>query len=283
MNKNSLRQIIVTEMILADVEGRDRVSPKKRSLFEMMGDNYLAELEDGRLAHSMESVEDLFETKREGSKKSKKQKAELTPEQEAELKDTVGNENFNLALDIASFVVDIIAAGFAAPTGGVSLVVAAIPHIVNGIRKVNDGNYIDGVFDIICAIPGIGEGAVVIKGINKTAKVAKLIEIGKNGKKALLFIRRIINKYVTSSLKSSANSVIDAILSGAEDRIKRAIHWDSAGETVPPPEPQPKKSGGLTYLNSLAQEELAQEESSKKVAESKRASRLSLVGTLYSN
>ena len=270
-------------MILADVEGRDHMSPKKRSLFEMMGDNYLTELEDGRLAHSMESVEDLFETKREGSKKSKKQKAELTPEQEAELKDTVGNENFNLALDIASFVVDIIAAGFAAPTGGVSLVVAAIPHIVNGIRKVNDGNYIDGVFDIICAIPGIGEGAVVIKGINKTAKVAKLIEIGKNGKKALLFIRRIINKYVTSSLKSSANSVIDAILSGAEDRIKRAIHWDSAGETVPPPEPQPKKSGGLTYLNSLAQEELAQKESSKKVAESKRASRLSLVGTLYSN
>ena len=275
-------------MILADVEGRDHMSPKKRSLFEMMGDNYLTELEDGRLAHSMESVEDLFETKREGSKKSKKQKAELTPEQEAELKDTVGNENFNLALDIASFVVDIIAAGFAAPTGGVSLVVAAIPHIVNGIRKVNDGNYIDGVFDIICAIPGIGEGAVVIKGINKTAKVAKLIEIGKNGKKALLFIRRIINKYVTSSLKSSANSVIDAILSGAEDRIKRAIHWDSAGETVPPPEPQPKKSGGLTYLNSLAQEELAQEElaqkeSSKKVAESKRPSRLSLVGTLYSN
>ncbi len=61
MNKNSLKQMIVAEMILADVEGRDRASPKKRSLFEMMEDSYLAELEDGRLAHSMESVGNLFE------------------------------------------------------------------------------------------------------------------------------------------------------------------------------------------------------------------------------
>ena len=61
MNKNSLKQMIVAEMILADIgEGRSE-SPKKRSLFEMMEDSYLAELEDGRLAHSMESVGNLFE------------------------------------------------------------------------------------------------------------------------------------------------------------------------------------------------------------------------------
>lgn len=61
MNKNSLRQLIVTEMILADVNGGGHVPPKKRSLLEMMDDNYLSELEDGRFAHSMESVEKLFE------------------------------------------------------------------------------------------------------------------------------------------------------------------------------------------------------------------------------
>jgi hypothetical protein len=61
MNKNSLRQIIVTEMILADVNGGGHVPPKKRSLLEMMDDSYLSELEDGRFAHSMESVEKLFE------------------------------------------------------------------------------------------------------------------------------------------------------------------------------------------------------------------------------
>jgi len=61
MNKNSLKQMIVAEMILADVEGRDRVSPKKRSLFEMLDDSYLAELDDSKFAHSMESVGDLFE------------------------------------------------------------------------------------------------------------------------------------------------------------------------------------------------------------------------------
>lgn len=61
MNKNSLRQLIVTEMILADVNGGGHAPPKKRSLFEMMDDSYLSELEDGRLAHSMESVVNLFE------------------------------------------------------------------------------------------------------------------------------------------------------------------------------------------------------------------------------
>lgn len=53
MNKNSLRQLIVTEMILADVNGGGHAPPKKRSLLEMMDDSYLSELEDGRLAHSM--------------------------------------------------------------------------------------------------------------------------------------------------------------------------------------------------------------------------------------
>lgn len=37
------------------------MSPKKRSLLEMMDDSYLAELEDSRFAHSMESVGNLFE------------------------------------------------------------------------------------------------------------------------------------------------------------------------------------------------------------------------------
>jgi hypothetical protein len=61
MNKNSLKQMIVAEMILADIgEGRSE-SPKKRSLFEMMDDSYLAELDDSKFAHSMESVGDLFE------------------------------------------------------------------------------------------------------------------------------------------------------------------------------------------------------------------------------
>jgi hypothetical protein len=56
MNKNSLKQMIVAEMILADVEGRDRVSPKKRSLFEMMDDSYLTELDDSKFVHSMKMM-----------------------------------------------------------------------------------------------------------------------------------------------------------------------------------------------------------------------------------
>jgi hypothetical protein len=61
MNKNSLKQMIVAEMILADIgEGRSE-SPKKRSLFEMMEDSYLAELDDNTLVHSMKAVHDIYE------------------------------------------------------------------------------------------------------------------------------------------------------------------------------------------------------------------------------
>jgi len=61
MNKNSLKQMIVAEMILADIgEGRSE-SPKKRSLFDMMEDSYLAELDDNTLVHSMKVVHDIYE------------------------------------------------------------------------------------------------------------------------------------------------------------------------------------------------------------------------------
>ena len=66
------------------------MSPKKRSLLEMMDDSYLAELEDGRFAHSMESVEKLFEevpkdnwtvTDSETGKKRAPKTSTRTPEQ----------------------------------------------------------------------------------------------------------------------------------------------------------------------------------------------------------
>ena len=366
MNKNSLRQIIVAEMILADVEGRDRVSPKKRSLFEMMGDNYLAELEDGRLAHSMESVEDLFEAPPTKTKKPTKKKdkpgvsviapandtdvaaslpveteaekqarieksleyfdltpeaiighqaevaaltgvaatdsntdtggsaspaANLTPEEEEELKSEVGEGSIDLALTIAGFIGGFAGTLFAGPTVGVSLVIGAVPDIINGIRKINRGAYFDGVLDFICAIPAIGEGAAVIKALNNVEKIAKFIEIGnkiKNLAKATRFIKKMISKFVSSDRKAGAEAAFDDILSGDKERIKKAISaTEPADEPVPEPVPEPadepvpepvSMSGGLEYLDSLAQAELA---GGDNVAESKRASRLSLVGMLY--
>ena len=377
MNKNSLRQIIVAEMILADVEGRDRVSPKKRSLFEMMGDNYLAELEDGRLAHSMESVEDLFEAPPTKTKKPTKKKdkpgvsviapandtdvaaslpveteaekqarieksleyfdltpeaiighqaevaaltgvaatdsntdtggsaspaANLTPEEEEELKSEVGEGSIDLALTIAGFIGGEFGVLFAVPTSGISLVVGAIPDVINGIRKFNRGEYVDGALDFICAIPVIGEGAAIIKGIHGAEKIVKLIALGKKlksfgkGVKAVSFITKMISKFVSSDRQAGAEAAFDDILSGDKERIKKAISAtepadepvpEPADEPVPEPVPEPadepvpepvSMSGGLEYLDSLAQAELA---GGDNVAESKRASRLSLVGMLY--
>ena len=361
MNKNSLRQIIVAEMILADIEGRDRVSPKKRSLFEMMGDNYLAELEDGRLAHSMESVEDLFEAPPTKTKKPTKKEdkpgvsviapandtdvaaslpveteaerqarikknledfdltpeaiighnaevaaltgatatdssidtngsaspaANLKPEEEEELKSKVGEGSMDLALSIAGFIGGAAGTLFVGPTAGVSLVVGAIPDIINGIRKVNRGEYVDGVLDFICAIPAIGEGAAIIKGVHEAEQIVKLIALGKKlktlgkGGKAVNFIKKMISKFVSSDRKADAEAAFDDILSGDKERIKKAISATGpADEPVPEPVPEPvSMSGGLEYLDSLAQAELA---GGDNVAESKRASRLSLVGMLY--
>jgi hypothetical protein len=362
MNKNSLRQIIVAEMILADVNGGDRASPKKRSLFEMMDDSYLAELEDDRLAHSMKTVEELFEATTEEEEeeidpngytasqeanasefwkirdsqkpppagapetgtdgrarlpsriikapnkvsqtdvetaipetdKQRKARIErnrkdsvLSVEEEEELKDKVGEESIDLALTIAGVIGSFAGTLFAAPTGGVSLVVGAIPDIINGIRKVNRGEYVDGVLDFICAIPAIGEGAAVIKALNKVEKIAKFIEIGnkiKNLAKVTRFIKKFIKKiisnFVSSDRKAGAEAAFNDILSGDQVRIKRAI---SATGPTDDPVPEPvAKLGGLAYLNSLAQEELDSKKQ-KSVVESKRASRLSLVGALYSN
>jgi hypothetical protein len=280
MNKNSLRQIIVTEMILADVEGGDRVPPKKRSLFEMMDDSYLAELEDGRLAHSMKTVEDLFEAdvKTAGLATGE---PELSDEQEEELKNKVGAESLDLALTIAGFIGGSFGMLFAAPTGGISLVVGAVPDIINGIRKVNRGEYFDGVLDFICAIPSVGEGAAIIKGVHEAEKIVKLIALAKNLKrfgKAVSFIRKMINKFVKNDRKAGAQAAFDDIMSGDRDRIKRAI---SATGSVTEPIPEPVAMlGGLEYLDSLAQEELNSSKSSG-VAESKNASGLSLIGMLY--
>ena len=61
MNKNSLKQMIVAEMIYADARELLAESHKKRSLFEMMDDDYLAELDDRKFVHSMKMMlEDGF-------------------------------------------------------------------------------------------------------------------------------------------------------------------------------------------------------------------------------
>ena len=56
MNKNSLKQMIVAEMIYADARKLMNESHKKRSLFEMMDDDYLAELDDRKFVHSMKMM-----------------------------------------------------------------------------------------------------------------------------------------------------------------------------------------------------------------------------------
>ena len=61
MNKNSLKQMIIAEMIYADARELLAESHKKRSLFEMMDDDYLAELDDRKFVHSMKLKSTLFE------------------------------------------------------------------------------------------------------------------------------------------------------------------------------------------------------------------------------
>jgi len=56
MNKNSLKQMIIAEMIYADARELLAESHKKRSLFEMMDDDYLAELDDSKFVHSMKMM-----------------------------------------------------------------------------------------------------------------------------------------------------------------------------------------------------------------------------------
>jgi len=56
MNKNSLKQMIVAEMIYADARKLMNESYKKRSLFEMMDDDYLDELDDRKFVHSMKMM-----------------------------------------------------------------------------------------------------------------------------------------------------------------------------------------------------------------------------------
>ena len=94
---------------------------------------------------------------------------------------------------------------------------------------------------------------------------AKKLKILAKGGKAVRFIERIIENFVNKNHRKGAQDALNDILS--DD---------------PVPEPV-AKLGRLTYLNSLAEKELAEKESSKNVAESKRASHLSLVGALYSN
>ena len=56
MNKNSLKQMIVAEMIYADARKLMTESHKKRSLFEMMDDDYLDELDDRKFVYSMKMM-----------------------------------------------------------------------------------------------------------------------------------------------------------------------------------------------------------------------------------
>jgi len=267
MNKSTLRQLIIAEMILADVNGRDHVSSKKRSMLEM---------QDKSKPRRLRSGESDPRKKNEPIMGPEKEEIALTPEQIEDLKLKTKETSTDFILGVAGFLGGIAGDLLAAPTFGISLVIGAIPDVVNGIRKVNRGDYFEGILDFLCAIPALGEGVYVFKGLSYLAKVARLMEIVKISGftvKAIRLIHTIIKLFAHPEHVVAAMHAATEMLSGEQDRIEAIGAGTKSGDKS-----SKTSLGGIEYLQALVDKERSENSG---VAESKNVSRLSLVDTLY--
>ena len=270
MNKNTLRQLIIAEMILADVNGRDHVSSKKRSMLEV---------QDAAKQRKLRSGEPDPNKNNEPTVRPEGEKIDLTPEQIEDLKSKTKETKTDIILGVAGFLGGIAGDIFSAPTFGISLVIGAIPDIVNGVRKVNRGDYFEGILDFLCAIPALGEGVYVLKGLSAIAKVAELMKIVKIAgfaAKAIRFTHTIINLFAHPEHRDAAMRVATEMLSGDENRIKAIA--DGKSGTKSRTKSRKTSLGGIEYLQSLVDKERRENIG---VVESKNVSRLSLVDALY--
>ena len=282
MNKSTLRQLIIAEMILADVNRRDHMSPKKRSMLEAAKTPpeavkpKAASPTAPRRLRSGEPKKIL-----EPTMAPEEEKAVLTPKEIEDLKLKTKETKVDLILGIAGLFGGIAGELLAGPTLGTSLVIGAIPDVINGIRKVNRGDYFDGILDFLCAIPVVGEGAAIFKGLSLAPKIAKLIQIGRIAvwvPKGIRFIKTMIS-FANPANQKAALHALDEMLSGDESRIKVIAAGTESDNT---------SLSGMDYIQSLAKRDREEDEANEReenerlgLAENKKAFRLSLVGALY--
>ena len=277
MNKSTLRQLIIAEMILADVNRRDHMSPKKRSMLETAKKPPKAVNPTApRRLRSGEPKKIL-----EPTMAPEEEKAVLTPKELEDLKLKTKETKVDLILGIAGLFGGIAGELLAGPTLGTSLVIGAIPDVINGIRKVNRGDYFDGILDFLCAIPVVGEGAAIFKGLSLAPKIAKLIQIGRIAvwvPKGIRFIKTMIS-FANPANQKAALHALDEMLSGDESRIKVIAAGTESDNT---------SLSGMDYIQSLAKRDREEDEANEReenerlgLAENKKAFRLSLVGALY--
>ena len=209
------------------------------------------------------------------------EKAVLTPKEIEDLKLKTKETKVDLILGIAGLFGGIAGELLAGPTLGTSLVIGAIPDVINGIRKVNRGDYFDGILDFLCAIPVVGEGAAIFKGLSLAPKIAKLIQIGRIAvwvPKGIRFIKTMIS-FANPANQKAALHALDEMLSGDESRIKVIAAGTESDNT---------SLSGMDYIQSLAKRDREEDEANEReenerlgLAENKKAFRLSLVGALY--